>query len=226
MHPVSCFLFHSTDHKLLTSAFVLCLCIDHFLYMARLVDLQQPQSLLIQSVLIKCVFLLQRSPCAPTTMRSTSTRKMGPSGPRSMSWRSTTGRWQVRQRDTCANTFTTLTFIFTITCNARTTRTHCKNYSKYLASMFCIYVITLIPADGGSLYLMSWYQKKEELQFLHCRCIRLYIHVCPLCVKDQSEWSLTGSASKLSCSVIQKVRGVIKRFVSLQVLTGLRTVTV
>lgn len=46
------------------------------------------------------LFPLQRSPCAPTTTRSTSIRKMGPSGPKSMSWRNTTGRWQVRHSNT------------------------------------------------------------------------------------------------------------------------------
>lgn len=48
-------------------------------------------------LLTACVFISQRSHCAPTTMRSTSTRRMGPSGARSMSWKSTMGKWQVRQ---------------------------------------------------------------------------------------------------------------------------------
>lgn len=45
---------------------------------------------------LKLVYLFQRSPCAPITTRSTSTRKMGLSGTRSMSWGSTMDKWQVR----------------------------------------------------------------------------------------------------------------------------------
>lgn len=109
MHRVSCSVFHSTDQPIINFCSTsLCTLSPHWWILFHWFGVL---SLLMHSVL-KRVFVLQRSPCAPTTTRSTSSRKMGPSGLRSMSWRSTMGRWQVRHSRTLTDTVIYFTFVF------------------------------------------------------------------------------------------------------------------